>query len=61
MDTERSYDTFGNVVLDLTLERVDREVEFTSWIVVEREAGSDGAHYSEPLSPDGRGSRSPRG
>ena len=54
MDTERSYDTFGNVVLDLTLERVDREVEFTSWIVVEREAGADGAHYSEPLSPDTR-------
>lgn len=54
VDTERSYDTFGNVVLDLTLERVDRDVEFTSWIVVEREAGADGAHYSEPLSPDGR-------
>ena len=54
VDTERSYDTFGNVVLDLTLERVDREVEFTSWIVVEREAGADGAHYSEPLAPDTR-------
>ena len=54
VDTERSYDTFGNVVLDLTLERVDREVEFTSWIVVEREAGADGAHYSEPLAPDAR-------
>jgi transglutaminase-like putative cysteine protease len=54
VDTERSYDTFGNVVLDLTLARVDREVEFTSWIVVEREAGADGAHYSEPLAPDSR-------
>jgi transglutaminase-like putative cysteine protease len=54
VDTERSYDTFGNVVLDLTLERVDRDVEFTSWIVVEREAGSDGTHYSEALAPDTR-------
>jgi transglutaminase-like putative cysteine protease len=54
VDTERSYDTFGNVVLDLTLQRVEREVEFTSWIVVEREAGADGALYSEPLSPDAR-------
>lgn len=54
VDTERSYDTFGNVVLDLTLERVDRDVEFTSWIVVEREAGADGALYSEPIPPDAR-------
>lgn len=54
VDTERSYDTFGNVVLDLTLQRVEREVEFTTWIVVEREAGADGALYSEPLSPDTR-------
>ena len=54
VDTERSYDTFGNVVLDLTLQCVEREVEFTSWIVVEREAGVDGAHYSEPLAPDSR-------
>jgi transglutaminase-like putative cysteine protease len=38
VDTERSYDTFGNVVLDLTLQRVDDEVEFTTWVVVEREA-----------------------
>ena len=54
VDTERSYDTFGNVVLDLTLQRVEREVEFTSWIVVEREAGADGSLYSEPLPPDAR-------
>ena len=26
VDTERSYDTFGNVVLDLSLEHVEREV-----------------------------------
>ena len=54
VDTERSYDTFGNVVLDLTLQSVEREAEFASWIVVEREAGVDGAHYSEPLTPDSR-------
>jgi transglutaminase-like putative cysteine protease len=54
VDTERSYDTFGNVVLDLTLQSVEREVEFTTWVVVERQAGADGARYSEPLSPDAR-------
>ena len=54
VDTERSYDTFGNVVLDLTLQCVERDVEFTSWIVVEREAGVRGAHRSEPLAPDRR-------
>jgi transglutaminase-like putative cysteine protease len=54
VDTERSYDTFGNVVLDLTLQRVEHEVEFTTWVVLEREAGADGALYSEPLAPDAR-------
>ena len=54
VDTERSYDTFGNVVLDLTLQRVEREVEFTTWIVVEREAGADGSLHSEPIPPDAR-------
>jgi transglutaminase-like putative cysteine protease len=54
VDTERSYDTFGNVVLDLTLQQIERDVEFTTWIVVEREAGADGARYSEPLSSDAR-------
>jgi transglutaminase-like putative cysteine protease len=54
VDTERSYDTFGNVVLDLTLQHVEREVEFTTWIVVEREAGADGSLHSDPLPADGR-------
>jgi transglutaminase-like putative cysteine protease len=54
VDTERSYDTFGNVVLDLTIQHVDREVEFTSWVVVERETAPDGSLYSEPLPPDAR-------
>ena len=54
VDTERSYDTFGNVVLDLTLQCVERDVEFTSWIVVEREARVHGTQCSEPLAPDSR-------
>jgi transglutaminase-like putative cysteine protease len=54
VDTERSYDTFGNVVLDLTLQHVEREVEFQSWIVVEREAGPDGSLPWDPLPPDSR-------
>ena len=41
-------------MLDLTLQRVEREVEFTSWIVVEREAGADGSLHTEPLPPDTR-------
>ncbi len=60
VDTERSYDTFGNVVLDLTLQSVERDVEFTSWIVVEREAGADGALYTEPIAPDVRFSQPSR-
>ena len=35
LEIERSYDSFGNVVLDLTLEEVDGHVEFTTWAVVE--------------------------
>lgn len=54
VDTERSYDTFGNVVLDVTLQRVEDEVEFTSWVVVERETDSDGSLYTEPIAPDAR-------
>ena len=42
LDSERSYDSFGNVVLDLTLEEVDREVEFATWAVVERDMSADG-------------------
>ena len=42
VDTERSYDTFGNVVLDLSVEEVERDVEFSAWVVVEREARGGG-------------------
>jgi transglutaminase-like putative cysteine protease len=54
VDTERSYDTFGNVVLDLSLEHVDREVEFATWVVVEREAAVDGRGDLDPLVHDAR-------
>lgn len=60
VDTERSYDTFGNVVLDLTLQHVERVVEFSTWVVVEREAAPDGALYNEPLAPDARFSQPSR-
>ncbi len=42
LDSERHYDSFGNVVLDLTLEEVDRQVEFLTWAVVERSVGDPG-------------------
>ena len=54
VDTERSYDTFGNVVLDLSLEHVEREVEFTTWAVVEREATVDGTDTPDAISFDQR-------
>ncbi len=54
VDTERSYDTFGNVVLDLSLEHVEREVEFTTWAVVEREATVDGKDLSDVIPFDQR-------
>jgi transglutaminase-like putative cysteine protease len=46
LDTERSYDTFGNVVLDLTLQEVDRRVEFATWAVVECDAPPAGQQES---------------
>src|SRR3978361_1688482 len=42
VDTERSYDTFGNVVLDFSVEEVEQDVEFSTWVVVEREAATAG-------------------
>ena len=50
VDTERSYDTFGNVVLDLSLEHVEREATFTTWAVVEREAAVDGKDTPDAIS-----------
>ena len=54
IDTERSYDTFGNVVLDLSIEQVEREVEFTTWAVVERETAVDGADAPDAITFDQR-------
>jgi transglutaminase-like putative cysteine protease len=54
VDTERSYDTFGNVVLDLSLEHVERAVEFTTWAVVEREAAVDGTDTPDAIAFDKR-------
>src|ERR1700760_4587715 len=51
VDVERSHDTFGNVVLDISVEQVDEVVEFSSWVVVEREGGSD---QVDALLPDAR-------
>ena len=54
VDTERSYDTFGNVILDISLGAIDHPVDFASWIVVERESTSEGGEESEALAPDAR-------
>jgi transglutaminase-like putative cysteine protease len=54
VDTERSHDTFGNVVLDFSVEEVKRNVEFSTWVVVEREANGAGIDEPDELSPDAR-------
>ena len=54
VDVERSYDTFGNVVLDLGVQHVEREITFTSWAVVEREAAVDGTDAPDAISSDQR-------
>jgi transglutaminase-like putative cysteine protease len=54
VDTERSYDTFGNVVLDFSVEEVPHTVEFGTWVVVEREAQVGGADEPDALLPDAR-------
>lgn len=33
-------DAFGNLILDLHVERIEQSIDFTAWIVVEREARS---------------------
>ena len=53
VDIERSYDTFGNVVLDLSLEHVEDDVTFTSWAVVERESVK-GTETADLVAPDQR-------
>jgi transglutaminase-like putative cysteine protease len=54
LDSERSYDTFGNVVLDLTLQEVERQVEFATWAVVECDAPLNGQESSDHIGFDHR-------
>ena len=51
LETERSYDSFGNVVLDLSLEEVDGHVEFVTWVVVERDVPIDGGESPTTSAP----------
>jgi transglutaminase-like putative cysteine protease len=52
---ERSFDTFGNVVLDVSVDRVESFVEFDAWIVVEREATPvDAEEAPDAVWPDNR-------
>jgi transglutaminase-like putative cysteine protease len=54
LDSERSYDSFGNVVLDLTLEQVERQVEFLTWAVVECDLPADGRENPDDVGLDRR-------
>jgi transglutaminase-like putative cysteine protease len=54
LDSERSYDSFGNVVLDLTLEKVGRQVEFATWAVVRRDVPPDGRENPDDAGFDRR-------
>jgi hypothetical protein len=54
LECERSYDSFGNVVLDLTLEEVESHVEFTTWAVVECLVPSDGSQSPDDIGFDRR-------
>jgi len=40
-EIERTQDDFGNRILNLFVAHVEREIEFTAWIVVERDAIAD--------------------
>jgi transglutaminase-like putative cysteine protease len=54
LDSERSYDSFGNVVLDLTLEEVDSAVEFATWAVIERDVPVNGGNNPDDVGFDKR-------
>jgi transglutaminase-like putative cysteine protease len=43
VDVGRTEDQFGNRVLDLFVEHVERAIDFTAWIVVERDVTQDPA------------------
>jgi len=40
-EIERKRDEFGNGILNLFVEHVEREIDFTAWIIVERDATAD--------------------
>lgn len=40
-EIERERDNFGNLILNLSVAHVEREIEFTAWIIVERDATAD--------------------
>jgi len=40
-EIERARDEFGNRILNLFVAHVEREIEFTAWIIVERDATAD--------------------
>ena len=54
LECERSYDSFGNVILDLTLAEVDGWVEFQTWAVVECEVPIDGSENPDDIGSDRR-------
>jgi transglutaminase-like putative cysteine protease len=40
-EIEREQDEFGNLILNLFVAHVEREIAFTAWIIVERDATAD--------------------
>ena len=54
LESERSYDSFGNVVLDLSLEEVDGHVEFVTWALVECHVPIDGGESPYDIGFDRR-------
>jgi transglutaminase-like putative cysteine protease len=54
VECERSYDSFGNVVLDLTLGEVESHVEFTTWAVVELHVPIEGSDNPDDVGSDRR-------
>jgi transglutaminase-like putative cysteine protease len=43
----REIDRFGNLVHNISIDRVEEQIDFTSWIVVERSAGME-PHWVDP-------------
>jgi len=48
-EIERTEDDFGNRILNLFVAHVEREIAFTAWIVVERDATADPVIVPAPL------------